>query len=224
MGVTNHPPYKIPDTYHPKKLLAEKAYSMRSATTSVEDMQMLETYQYSSNCLGNFITYIKTNQDSYNTIIAATGDHQMRRINANMPSEIVLDKAVPFYVYIPQEILNNVAWIYDSTRVGSHKDMMPTLMSFSLSEAKYFNLGGKNILTDNFSKKQAFGINSNVWITDKGAYSLDKPIQFYKWKDSGLLLDVNSQRNGTKEEVQRIESFKELQRWLINYQVMKREY
>ena len=220
MSTTNHPPYKVPDTYSPENLILKDLYSKRSETSSEEDMEMLETYQYASNCLGDFITYIKANKLSHKTIIGATGDHQMRRIKAKQPSEMMLDKAVPYYIYIPDEILNKVKWKYDITRVGSHKDVIPTLMHFSLSEALYFNLGGKNILSNSFSKEEDFGINNKVWITYDGAYSLDKPIQFYEWLNNGLLLNTNSQRDASKLEIQKIEAYKNLQRWLVNYQIM----
>ena len=49
----------------------------------------------------------------------------MRRIKAYYPAEQMLDRAVPFYLYVPKAILKRIPWRFEATRPGSHKDIFP---------------------------------------------------------------------------------------------------
>ncbi len=220
LSVTNHPPYVTPDDYQPQTVSVSDDYKKRAGGGEIELDNILTTFQYSADSLGQFIGDMKSSVMKDKVLIAATGDHQMRRIDATFPQETVLDKAVPFYLHVPKAILAHVESNYDAGRVGSHKDILPTLMSYSLSSADYLNLGGRNILAKNDQSELAFGYNTKVWLTAEGAYSLEEPVQFYPWQDDSLYVE-----NGLTSEVSptissKIAAFKALQEWQINYQVM----
>lgn len=51
--------------------------------------------------------------------------------------------SVPFYLYLPQNLRDEL--YYDKNRVGSHKDIFPTLYALSLSGVKYLSLGGRDM-------------------------------------------------------------------------------
>ncbi|MFC1890321.1 LTA synthase family protein, partial [Thermodesulfobacteriota bacterium] len=151
-------------------------------------------------------------------LIAATADHQMRRIKARFPEESMLNKAVPFYLYIPDEILQHVPFEYDKNRVGSHKDIMPTLYSYSLSDSAYYSVGGRNMLVVDEATEKAFGYNRAVWITEEGINTLEGDIQFYPWVDEGGLL-VQDAPIDRADDLKKIEAFLDLRTWYINCQV-----
>ncbi|ORQ10347.1 hypothetical protein B7971_00890, partial [Vibrio cholerae] len=59
--------------------------------------------------------------------------------------EAGMTHAVPFYLYVPPAILANTDYVYDPQRIGSHRDIFPTLYHFSLSDQTYISLGGENL-------------------------------------------------------------------------------
>lgn len=75
---------------------------------------------------------------------------------------------VPFYLYIPKKLQNNI--YYNKYRIGSHKDIFPTLYDLSLSEVKYLSLGGRNLLAKINDERLEFGFNEAVWIDKYGIY------------------------------------------------------
>jgi hypothetical protein len=93
-------------------------------------------------------------------------------------------------------------------------------MSYSLSDADYFNLGGRNILAKNDQPELAFGYNTKVWLTAEGAYSLEEPVQFYPWQDDSLYVKQDLSSEVSPITINKIAAFKALQKWQINYQVM----
>lgn len=218
LTVTNHPPYVTPDNYDPKPIKATAEFMQHAEDGLIEQETILMTFQYAANAFGEFVHSIKTSSLADNTIMAATGDHQMRRIRAFYPEEMMLDRAVPFYLYVPNTILGKVDFYYDPERIGSHKDIMPTLYHFSLSNQSYLALGGRNMLaiTDNSAK--AFGYNELIWINDKGAAT--QAGDLWAWDDKSLRLkNTNKLESPTKENQNKHELYNKLLRWNLNRQV-----
>ena len=176
LTVTNHPPYVTPSFYQPKPVTP--TFEEKAGAGQIDIKEILTTYQYAKDALGKFISNIKNSDLVNNTIISATGDHTLRRIKAVMPNDLVIDKTVPFYLYVPKSILEQIDHKYDSKRVGSHKDILPTLYHFSLSQGNYYNIGGRNMLTTADTSEKAFGINSNIIITKEGIVNRQAPIRF----------------------------------------------
>ncbi|TVO35947.1 sulfatase-like hydrolase/transferase [Vibrio algivorus] len=184
MSLTNHPPFKLPSSYETKPTSLSSRLKALAMNEHSETLLSEQTYQYASNSLGNFISNIK--QDSKlgsNTIIAASGDHHMRNMNMDMKSEYAISYAVPFYLHVPEDILKNVPHIYDGKRIGSHRDIFPTLYHFSLSNQNYISLGGQNLLGQ---KVDNIGFNQNRVITENGAYDRDRPQDLYQWQEDAL--------------------------------------
>ncbi|WP_419833216.1 sulfatase-like hydrolase/transferase [Endozoicomonas atrinae] len=98
LTMTNHPPYVTPDTYTPSVVEVTEEYRERAGGGQIELENILTTFQYSADALGRFINSVKEGEQGENTLIAATGDHQMRRVKARLPEEAMLEKAVPFYL------------------------------------------------------------------------------------------------------------------------------
>lgn len=220
LSVTNHPPYVTPNTYQPAPIALTPQYEQYAEDGAIEQRSILTTFQYATDALGGFISHIKASPQGEQTLIAATGDHQMRRIKAFYPQEQVLDRAVPFYLYVPDTILATAPWQFDKQRVGSHKDILPTLYHYSLSQQPYLALGGRNLLAPVDDAARAFGYNVLVSIDEQGAYLLkDQPL-FYPWLAAdSLLLDKEQAQSVSPKQAARLQAYPQLLRWHINQQV-----
>ena len=219
LSVTNHPPYVTPDTYTPGPVAMTPDYATHAEDGEIEQHNILTTFQYATDALGGFISDIKASDLAEQTLIAATGDHQMRRLKAFYPYEQVLDRAVPFYLYVPASIQQHSDWHYEPQRVGSHKDIMPTLYHYSLSRQSYLTLGGRNMLSEKDDPARAFGYNVLLWVDKQGAYTLNDQPTFYPWQpDSELRLSAEGQPVSSSQ-AERLSAYPQLWRWHINQQV-----
>ena len=219
LTITNHPPYVTPQRYDPKPIAITPEIARHAEAEGQEEKQIQKTYQYATDSFGQFITAIKASGKADNTLIAATGDHQMRRLKAYYPEEQMLDRAVPFYLHVPKKILDHTGWAYDPNRVGSHKDIFPTLYNYSLSNTRYQAIVGRNMLAKEDDKQRAFGYNTMLWIDENGAYPMSGQPAFYPWKDtSGFVVEKQSQTVSVSQQA-RQKALPELLRWQINARV-----
>jgi phosphoglycerol transferase MdoB-like AlkP superfamily enzyme len=150
-------------------------------------------YQYSSNCLGDFISKIKGSFLKDQTIISATGDHNTWMLFHYTEKSLHRKFGVPFYLYAPQRYLQGKQ--IDTHRFGSHKDIFPTLFNLSLSDEKYFN-SGNDLLTNNW-KTLFFGINEKSIAVDKNGLienlNSTNP-RFFSWENNKhSVLEVNQE-------------------------------
>ncbi|MDR2457017.1 MAG: LTA synthase family protein [Clostridiales Family XIII bacterium] len=164
LTTSNHSPYSLPKSYKVIPLempesLKEKVYDKK------ESYKRFATYQYANEMLARFIDRVKNSKYADNTIIAVTGDH---RFNLYHEDSLLNTVKVPFYLYIPKSLKpKNV----DTSVLGSHLDIMPTLYNLSLSNENYISEG-----IDLFSKKALD--NAIVWqefIMDK-SYAVELKI------------------------------------------------
>lgn len=227
LTTSNHPPYHLPHSYKPKPI-ALPSQMLQSITPEMGAKIELaaKLYQYANNALGDFVSHIKQSDLASRTIIAASGDHRVRDFIHNPSEDKALQYAVPFYIYVPQAYAANLR--YDPARVGSHKDILPTLYELSLSGTTYLSLGGRNMLASHDEARYAFGYNSSLWIDERGIYPIPSAVG-YMWQDSkdfresskhfGLLsLDTTFK---LKQEEQ---DFPMLYSELINYSIAWRIY
>ena len=128
----------------------------------------MSAYKYANNAFGEYLNNIKNSKFKDNIIVAASGDHANREYKFDYKNEIAFGISVPFYLYIPQTLQNNI--YYDKDRIGSHKDIFPTLYNLSLNETKYLNIGGKNMLSKPSDERFEFAMHINVWADSDGIY------------------------------------------------------
>jgi len=171
MSTQTHPPYKIPAKYTPIQLEIPQQIKDMLSAKDLENKAIFEVYQFANRELAKFISEIKNSKFADNTIIAVTGDHNLRELANYSSSDMFLRYAVPFYLYVPKNLKKQV----DTTKVGSHIDIMPTLYNLSLSNMPYTALGNDlfsvkdNIITnidglvlnDNYAIKYNF-INNSI--------------------------------------------------------------
>lgn len=220
LTTSNHPPYILPHTYTSKPITLSdklKAKATDEAKAKLEISALL--YQYANDAFGLFLDKIKDSDLGSKTIIAASGDHRVRDFESNPSIDKALNHAVPLYLYVPQDYAHHIH--YDPTRVGSHKDIFPTLYELSLSNIQYMSLGGRNILAPEDKQSYAFGYNNAVWIDKEGIYPIPTEVG-YKWEDSqsGLgLLSTDSQIELTAQKKAFAHNFSELFHYSIAWRI-----
>ncbi|MBR3627893.1 MAG: LTA synthase family protein [Elusimicrobia bacterium] len=137
-----HPPYKVSDEYKALPLEIPLSIQKMMSTKDLKNRNIFKVYQFANRQLAKFISDVKKSKFADNTIIAVTGDHNLREISNYVPEETFLRYAVPFYIYIPQQIKKDLNIQKVNTNVfGSHMDIMPTLYNLSLSSSSYTSLG-----------------------------------------------------------------------------------
>ena len=214
MTVTNHSPFEVPGSYKPKPVKPSERLIKLLGSHETEARDLLETFQYANNSLGDFVEGVKNKKLPRETIIAASGDHRMRYLDMTRESEFAISASVPFYLYVPEEIKKHIDIIYDFNRVGSHKDIFPTLYNLSLSDTPYISLGGNNLLSS--EPINEFGYNTTRWIDSNGAYIKGKSSSRYIWKEDGLHTKIK--QNEHKKEALGLE-YQKLQDYFLRYQM-----
>ena len=135
---TNHPPYDLPRDYQrvPRDMALWKG-----ETTSDTLLLNLDTYHYATDLLGGFVQEVQKGPRKGNTIVAATGDHNVRSFGLYAdPSRRYLQRQVPFMIWGeglqcgPQQALP-----------ASHRDMFSTLLPLVGVDGPYIN-AGRNLL------------------------------------------------------------------------------
>ncbi|OBW92452.1 sulfatase [Gallibacterium genomosp. 3] len=218
LTMTNHPPFKAPDHYQPYPVNPEVLTGKILAKDLQEQKNILQAFQYAANALGEFIQSIENSDLVNNTIIAASGDHHMRAMENHFPIDLFLDKTVPFFVHLPQQLKQQLEIDFQPARLGSHKDIMPTLYSLSLSNCEYWHLGGRNLLSNQADKNFNFAFNETVIATSNAVYDIHtENIIKYQWDlqtgETGQIAEISD------DEVKQIKAYQQLLYWQINYHV-----
>ncbi|MBR8652985.1 sulfatase-like hydrolase/transferase [Achromobacter sp. Marseille-Q0513] len=221
LSTTHHPPFTPPPGAGGRGLALDEATRAKHFYdwTAIDDV--LGTLRYANDQLGGFITRVKASSAGARTIIAATGDHNILGVDYQDPNDAALAHAVPFYVYAPPAYRANA--VYDRERIGSHKDIMPTLYQLSLSQAPYFQ-SGCDLLSRHPNSGWCFGFNAPyLMLTQAGAYQPQRPSRIRPWAGpSGLAL--SAERDATAEEWAehvRLNAYPALMEWQINLQVQE---
>ena len=219
LSTANHPPYHVPQGYTPLPItvpeIINKHYDHEDYEQSL--LTIMQTYQSSADALGRTISELKA-MKGRSMVVAATADHRMLGMKPLMKDGPFKDVAIPFYVWASKGIEQAVHIHFDEKRVGSHKDIFPTLYALSLSGANYRTVGGRNMLAPTDDPERAFGYNISLWADNNGVYSLKGPILFYPWADEKIdfLTDYKKMREATPQEKRRIETYRPLDFWQLN--------
>lgn len=179
MTISHHTPYDIPASYKGYPINIPQWARKRMKFDDEVVLKGLRAYQYANSCLGDFIKQIINSPLGENTIIVATGDHNIRQ-NFEYPQEdLFMQYSVPLLMYIPPKYRPKNP--IDTKRFASHKDIFPTLYNLSLSNAQYPNFG--NNLCDPNSASD-FGLYCYSIAADSlGLVDFSTSPLFYRWSD-----------------------------------------
>lgn len=161
---TNHTPFEFPEDVELPDLQVPEADGAFAIDDKKVIYDYLRGYQYTSECLGQFMTALKASEAGRRTIVAITGDHNTRLVLPYGEGEDEKWKyGVPFYLYVPNA---KEAWCGMTSRFGSQEDIVPTLANLTLAGRKYLATG-QNLLADTL-REPTFGVNVNhVIVSDE---------------------------------------------------------
>jgi phosphoglycerol transferase MdoB-like AlkP superfamily enzyme len=121
MSTTNHPPYELPSDYAPFVFDINKWPGDKGSEHLTPNLQ---TYRYANDELAKFVTAVANLPAGPRTVVAATGDHNVRTFGQYAtPESQVLRQQVPFMVWGAGKL----ACLNALHQVASHLDMFPTL-------------------------------------------------------------------------------------------------
>lgn len=135
---TNHPPYDLPADYQrvPRDMALWKGET--SADTLLPN---LDSYHYATDLLGGFVQDMQKGPHQSDTVIAATGDHNVRSFGVYAEaSRRYLIRQVPFVVWG-----QGLQCGAQQALPASHRDMFNTLFPLAGIEGPYIN-AGRNLL------------------------------------------------------------------------------
>jgi len=163
MSTGTHPPYKRPNGYDPLPLEIPSQIKGMMSTKDLDNKAIFELYQFANMELAKFISMVKESEFANNTIIAVTGDHNLRELSNYSDEDMFLRYAVPLYLYIPKQLKNKEI---NTSINGSHMDIMPTLYGLSLSDVEYTSVGNDLLnISDNVAfNVSGLAVNDNIAI------------------------------------------------------------
>jgi len=178
MTISHHSPYDIPNDYIAKPIKIPKWAKSQMKYDEQLVLKSLKAYQYANNYLGEFIKKIISSPLRENTIIVATGDHNIRQLFNYSSNDFFMQCSVPLVMYVPPKYRpkNKI----NTNKFGSHKDIFPTLYNLALSNAIYANFG-----TNLFSTSDKnFALYCYSIASDSiGLVNFSSTPLFYRWKN-----------------------------------------
>jgi phosphoglycerol transferase MdoB-like AlkP superfamily enzyme len=121
MSTTNHPPYELPSDYQPFAFDINKWPGDKGSEHLIPNLQ---TYRYANDELAKFVSAVENSAAAARTLVAATGDHNVRTFGQYAtPESQVLRQQVPFIVWGA----GNLSCSNALHQAASHLDMFPTL-------------------------------------------------------------------------------------------------
>ena len=138
LTATNHPPYDLPADYQrvPRNMALWKGES------SSDTLRLnLDTYHYATDLLGGFVQDVQGGPLAKTTLVAATGDHNVRSFGIYAePRRRYLMRQVPFVIWG-----DGVACGNQQSLPASHRDMFTTLLPLAGVQGAYITTG-RNLL------------------------------------------------------------------------------
>lgn len=209
LTISNHTPYEIPKNYTPYPISMDATMKKEIRVDEKMAYDNFYAHQYAASQLAKLIHNIRNSELGENTIIVATGDHNIRQVFEYSDETGFLKRSVPVLMYIPEKY--KPAY-FDPELFVSHKDIFPTLFNLSLSNQRYVYSGD-----DMFKKssKYRFALNNYDFIADSlGAISIDNDkAYYYTWMDGSKKklknADVNSEH--AQFMIQKMKRFEALQ-------------
>ena len=194
MTITNHSPHKIPKKYQLYPLEPDELQNARTTGNLQQTQSIMQTFQYANDCLGKFIHNLRHSSLAENTIVVVTGDHSMTGGFQYQNHEWLYQWAVPLMFYIPEQYAQQLQ--IDTTRLVSHKDILPTIYHLAFSNYEY-DFTGDNIF-ETATAENSFVITQSSWVIGKSGCIHLNTHQSFSWKDNTYFL----QPQETTEELE----------------------
>ncbi|MDR2400092.1 MAG: LTA synthase family protein [Deferribacteraceae bacterium] len=218
LSTTFHPPYEYPKDFVPPAINMSEAEFKRLANLAASKkgiINVFNTLRYVNNALGTFLTNIKGGSLRGHTVVAVTGDHNIRGVGYPDPAEAVLSWAVPFYLYIPDEYREYA--YFDPLTAASHKDIWATLYNITLKDTEYYSLGC-DLLAEDKDKPFCFGYFPGTVFDSSGTYAY-KSGEFREWTGETTLSAAMEMTDAEHKRFKRYQLFEKLLSWQLYKQI-----
>lgn len=209
LTISNHTPFEVPNKERLYPITMNKDVKEMIRVDEKLAYDNFYAHQYAANHLARFIREIRNSEFGENTIIVATGDHNIRQVFEYSDANAFLKRSVPILFYIPEKY--KPAYFDDQLFV-SHKDIFPTIFNLSLSNQKYVYSGDDMFRA---SEGYRFALNNYDFIADSlGVVTLEgaQPA-YYTWETGkrGTLKLGAIQEAHAQFMMDKLKSFKTLQ-------------
>jgi len=214
--LTNHPPYAAPSLPWLEKELTINDQMLKVNGSLPEEA--LRTYHYTTEVLSDFLDYVKHGELANNTVVALTGDHGQRGALSTSKTDLYT-KAVPFYLYIPEYLKPKRT--VDTNALGSHRDIMPTLINLTLSDARYPNVGNNLLKIRN--EKEEFAILHGHTLTNEGFVYPNQATKVRSYTNKNSL--IYAEKASLKDQLayDKSQGYLAVIDWLKRYQLQNKD-
>ena len=214
LSTTNHGPYLVPADYHGADFEVPEAAKRRFPLPDIR--QMYRTFRYANDTLGSFIADELKGSGKDDTVIAFTGDHNVRGLNYTDTSEALLGLSVPFWIYVPEKFRAGAD--YEKDRFGSQMAIFPTLYARALPGSSYV-YPGCDLLSGGCEPSFAFNgmiseINGKACLIFEPAFSWTG---MYLKRPDDLELDPGRPVPAGDADCRKARSFELLLDWYYRY-------
>lgn len=181
LTISNHTPFEVPSYYQKQPIKMSEEMKKKIRVDEETAYANFYSHQYAASELARFIKEIRNSPLGENTIIVASGDHNIRQVFEYTPEEGFLKRSVPILMYIPEKYKPA---FFDATVLASHKDIFPTIFNLALSDAPYFYTGD-DLFDPTVTHR--FAVNDYNFIADeKGAVAIENnQPYYYTWVGEG---------------------------------------
>lgn len=216
LSITNHGPHIVPSNYALKPIDMERTPAYVISKRDGKLLEKYETFQYSTNALGEFVGTLRKNGSLADTLVVATGDHNARIEYA--PGRPDRNNGVPVIFWVPEAFAPHP---HEHEEWVSHRDVFPTLKALAL--------GGKPALQEG---RDVFGDEKDIPATafvnlgskgmaasEKGIVSInrvDEPCVCYHWHDG-----VPEREDACSGELERMARIAAAQAGLADYTIRR---
>lgn len=209
LTISNHTPFEVPKSFKTKPIRMPDNLLKEIRVDEATAYANFYSHQYAASELARLIKEIKNSPFGENTIIVASGDHNIRQVFEYKPEQGFLKRSVPILFYIPEKYKPSY---FNDEVIASHKDIFPTIFNLALSNTKYIYTGD-DLFKENIPYR--FAINDYNFIADSiGVISIENgQSYFYKW--------INQQKRDLKVSDMQEEHAKVLRDKMESYKTMK---
>ncbi len=183
MTISHHSPYDISELYNGYPLeLTDKIKKNLKAPADIA-LKSLKAYQYANNCLGQFINRLRNSPQGANTIVVATGDHNILQLFNFSDKDLLMKYSVPLVIYVPDAYKPKQP--VNTNRFGSHKDIFPTIFNLALSETEYLKSGHNLLSAENEYNYGVFCYR--VAMDSVGCVDYTSTPLYFRWTDKNSM-------------------------------------
>lgn len=209
---TNHPPHGLPTGTDPEPLQPPTELLQRVDQLDEKQHRQLATYRYASHKLGHWLDRMEETNHLDNMVVGVTGDHTAGMSIPFSHQEVLMERAVPFLLLLPDAIRQQVG--EEVNIPGSHKDIPPTLLhAAGLLKDGYRGFG--NSLLDLRQAHLGFNASGLVLFPDGAVRMHAEGFDSMEWVGDSLLLRPAESTPAAESAAERYQAALSLTDWLL---------